>query len=81
MEINTSKRFFIFTTEKNMQFLKNCSIWLADGTFKSAPHLFKQILVIHGYKNQTSFPLVYCLIPTTETYEKMLLKIKYPDND
>lgn len=52
-----------FSTKQNLNFLESCEIWMVDGTFKSSSTLFDQIFVIHGYRNKTSFPLVFCLTP------------------
>lgn len=34
----------------------------ADGTFKSVPKLFYQLLTIHGFRNNNYVPLVFCLL-------------------
>lgn len=71
-------RVMIFGTEKNLDFLKTCDVWMFDGTFKSSPVLFDQIFVIHGYRNGNAYPLIYCLTPnrTTATYQSIFRKLK-----
>jgi FLYWCH zinc finger domain len=66
------ERIFIFGTHKNLNFLKLSDTWLIDGTFKCSPALFDQIFVIHAYRANSSFPLIYCLMPNrnTETYSR-----------
>ncbi|XP_044588808.1 uncharacterized protein LOC123267990 [Cotesia glomerata] len=57
------KRFIIFTTQKNLNYLSSCEQWLGDGTFKSVPGIFNQLYSIYGYKDGKSLPLVYMLAP------------------
>jgi hypothetical protein len=68
----------IFGTRENLHFLKLSDIWLVDGTFKCSPTLFYQIFVIHAYRTNSIFPLVYCLTPnrTTETYSRIIAALK-----
>jgi hypothetical protein len=58
-----SKNIVIFSTPSNLQFLSSCSRWYADGTFKSVPKLFYQLLTIHGFRYNNYVPLVFCLLP------------------
>jgi len=73
-----SDRLLIFTTHKNLEFLSRSDVWMADGTFKVAPSLFDQLFVIHGLRDKTCFPLVYCLTPNriTDTYTRVLSALK-----
>jgi hypothetical protein len=41
----------VFSTMKNLEFLKQCDLYLVYDKFKSSPCLFDQLFVIHGYKN------------------------------
>ncbi|KAI6658769.1 hypothetical protein LOD99_15094 [Oopsacas minuta] len=43
-------RFLIFGTQRNLGMLQQSKIWLADGTFKTAPPLFAQVYVVHGLR-------------------------------
>ena len=45
-----NKLILIFGTASNIDVLNTCNIWLADGTFKTAPNLFYQFYVIHSLK-------------------------------
>ena len=40
----------ILGTHRNIEMLAASQIWLADGTFKTAPLLFGQVYVIHGLR-------------------------------
>ncbi len=56
---NITKRMIVFGTDQQLSFLFNCSHILIDGTFKSCPKVFKQVLSIHGMKyNQSMFASV-----------------------
>lgn len=55
------KRFIVFMTQKNLNYLSSCEQWLGDGTFKSVPGIFNQLYSIHGYKEGKLLPLVYML--------------------
>ena len=57
------RRFFIFTTEQNLDLLEGYQNWHADGTFKSCPTLFYQIFTLHAVVNDHTLPLVYFLLP------------------
>ena len=41
-------RILVFGTERNLDFLQLSDGWYADGTFKVAPPLFRQLYTIHG---------------------------------
>ncbi|KAI6647086.1 hypothetical protein LOD99_8923 [Oopsacas minuta] len=43
-------RFLIFATQHNLGVLQRSKIWLADGTFKTAPPLFVQVYLVHGLR-------------------------------
>ena len=43
-----TQRILIFGTHQNLEMLQLSRVWLADGTFKTAPLLFTQLYVIHA---------------------------------
>ena len=45
--------------ERFLLFLQNSDVWLADGTFSSAPRQFMQIYSIHGLFQGSVYPFVY----------------------
>jgi len=53
-----------FTTQINLDFLKQCDSIFMDGTFSSCPFPFKQLFVIHGFKNSSYIPLFFSLLPS-----------------
>ena len=64
--------------------LRNSQIWLADGTFKSAPALFAQVYVIHSLRGGPNpledghlLPCLFVLLPnkTEAVYLRMWEKI------
>ena len=40
----------VFGTQSNLEMLETSQYWLVDGTFKSAPELFRQVYVIHALR-------------------------------
>lgn len=57
-------RILMFSTTKNLSFLKSCDLWHCDGTFKVVPILFSQLYSIHGFVDGKTLPLVYFLLPS-----------------
>ncbi|KAG8171896.1 hypothetical protein JTE90_004456 [Oedothorax gibbosus] len=70
-------RILVFGTSENLN-STNCKHWFADGTFKSAPHLFTQIYIIHGIVKNQNVLAVYALLPskTEAVYKKLLAALK-----
>lgn len=52
----------VFTTKKMIQTLGDCTCLYIDGTFKTAPHPYKQLMTIHGLYNDHVIPLTFCLL-------------------
>jgi hypothetical protein len=46
-----------------LQFLSSIDVLYVDGTLKSAPKLFYQLLTIHGLSNGHCVPLAFFLLP------------------
>lgn len=78
-------RLVVFGTEKNLEILKNCGFWLADGTFSVAPNIFTQLYTIHGLVAGENIPMVYALLTdkSKTTYLRLfsLLRDKVADKD
>lgn len=77
--IEGNNKFMIFTTVQNCIYLRESNFWLADGTFKACPGMFKQIFTIHGsisrgVNNNICVPLVYVLMTnqTEDDYKTVL---------
>ena len=58
-----ANRILIFACEQNFDVLSACAIWLADGTFKAAPSMFKQVYTIYGHKDGFTPPCVFACLP------------------
>ena len=43
-------------TQRNLERLESSQFWLADGSFKTAPELFRQVYIIHGGRCIRSIP-------------------------
>ncbi len=51
--VDDNNRILLFSTKNNLKILASeQSHWFIDGTFKSSPHLFTQILSIHAIKHK-----------------------------
>ncbi|XP_077297552.1 aminopeptidase N-like [Arctopsyche grandis] len=81
----SEERILMFTTRKNLEFLKSCQSILMDGTFKTAPPLFTQLYSIHGtrlegtdQKPGKAVPLIFCLLPDKSgtTYNRLFSQLK-----
>lgn len=75
--VENEERFIIFSSEFKRLYIEKCKICIIDGTFKTSPPGFFQILVIHGYFFGRSFPLIYILMSSKQTnaYVKAFKKV------
>ena len=72
-------RILVYSTRRNLEFLKNSRCVFGDGTFKVAPGLFEQIYSIHATLEERQVcPLVFTLMnrKSTDAYVNMLTAIK-----
>lgn len=61
----------MFSTDQNLKILVSDQChWIIDGTFKSSPQLFTQLLTMHAIKYDTVLPSVFTLMPnkTRDSY-------------
>ena len=79
-----SQRIIMFGTQENVEMLNASQIWLADGTFKTAPPLFSQVYCIHGLRGGPNplqdghlLPCLFILLPskTEAIYARMWERI------
>jgi MULE transposase domain/FLYWCH zinc finger domain len=73
------ERVLMFTTSVNVSYLAQSPIWIADGTFKTVPTVFRQLYTIHGRvggdDNSRIMPLVYALMSSkSEECYRMLFQ-------
>jgi hypothetical protein len=60
--VNDSKKYFNISCKTNLQFLIPIDVLYVDGTFKSAPNFFHQLLTIHELSNGQYVPLAFFLL-------------------
>lgn len=64
--------FLIFASDRALNLLGECKNWSIDGTFFSCPKHFGQLYTLNVFKEESTLPIVYFLLPNKEqaTYEK-----------
>ena len=69
----------MFYTTSNLRRLCNSNTLFADGTFRTAPRLFRQFYTVHGIVENNVYPLVFCLdTRKTETmYTEIIEQLKH----
>jgi hypothetical protein len=69
----------VFLTKQNVKILLQCDTIFVDGTFRTAPHPYAQLLTIHGLFRDVVVPLAFCLISgrTTAHYRQVLQPVAY----
>jgi len=55
-------RIILFSTERNLNLLKDSEYWFSDGAFSSCTNLFYQLYTIHSVFHSDIIPLVYVLL-------------------
>jgi hypothetical protein len=51
----------MFATHKSLRILAACTVIFVDGTFRTAPKPYKQLVTIHGMYRGVVVPLCFCL--------------------
>ena len=52
----------VFLTDDNVRTLCRCDQIFIGGTFRTAPHPYRQLVTIHGFFRDTVVPLSFCLL-------------------
>ena len=76
--IDSANRFLLFIYEDKPLRMSCSDILVVDATFRTVPHPFYQLLVVHVVFLDRTFPLAYSLITnkTEESYKSVFEKIK-----
>ena len=71
-------RVLLFATADALDVLGNEKIWYIDGTFKSCPSIFYQVLTIQCIVDSVTIPCVYALLPDKNqfTYADLYQKLR-----
>jgi hypothetical protein len=56
------ERVIVFGSDRALQHLSRARVWYMDGTFETAPHLFKQLYVIRAPAGESSVTCVYAFL-------------------
>ena len=79
-DVGENEALLVYMSSFGERVLSKSSTWLADGTFKCVPDLFKQMYVVFGAKQDSPviFPACYCLLPNKkyDNYLRMWSIIK-----
>lgn len=68
----------VFMTNGNARLLSQCETVFLDGTFRTAPHPYKQLVTVHGLLRGTVFPFCFSLLSgkTVGLYRQLLIHVK-----
>ena len=53
------KRYLVFASSKNIDFLNSYGSWFIDRAFKSWPENFYHVYTVHCFVDGTTFPCIY----------------------
>jgi hypothetical protein len=72
-------RTLIFSTQRDLEALRDSPSWAADGTFSVAPPLFQQLYTIHIRLGFQYVPVVYILMSerTDNAYRRALEQLRH----
>lgn len=75
---DTQWGLLIFMSPTSAVKLQQCSDVYVDGTFKTCPRPFKQLVTVHGKYGDRIIPFAFCMLRSKETglYREMLQQIK-----
>jgi hypothetical protein len=72
--VENEKRFIVFFSSEFLNYIQKIDVWIIDGTFKSVPKDFYQLITLQGLIFNQYIPLIFILTTdkTTDTYSNML---------
>ena len=75
---SSNTEILIFGTEDNIRMLSTKVHWCVDSTFRSVPHLYLQLFIIHAFEGDKLIPLIYCLLSakTRVIYSELFRALK-----
>ena len=73
-----ARRLIIYTTDENLKLLAKSRSIYGDGTWSTAPKIFRQLYIIMGVAFGIALPLAFSLTThrDTKTYQQMLSKLR-----
>ena len=77
---NDLRRSLMFGTTENINILATADHIIIDGTFKTSPQLFQQMVTVHGvFRDGWNIPLLFAPLPgkIQTHYEKLFQKISH----
>lgn len=76
--VKQKSRFIIFFSDEFLDYIKDLTVVVVDGTFRSSPHQFYQLLTIQGYVFGKFIPLIFILLQekSEEKYKEIFLYLK-----
>ncbi|XP_041372748.1 uncharacterized protein LOC121386019 [Gigantopelta aegis] len=74
---DSRSRMLVFGSDTALQHLAKADIWMMDGTFDVAPHIFAQLYVIRAPLDDGSVSCVYALLSdkSEATYQELLTTV------
>ena len=68
----------VFTSSRMIRVLQRCECLYVDGTFRTAPLPYQQLITVHGLYNGSVVPLVFCLCTgkTVGQYRQLFQHLK-----
>ena len=61
-----TKRFLVFSSDRQLEILSRANRWHIDGTFKSSPDLYHQVYLIHAWLMEEMHACEFVLMPDRE---------------
>ncbi|KAI0989484.1 hypothetical protein GJ496_007858 [Pomphorhynchus laevis] len=76
--LTSGSRTVIFYSEEFLSYIKNLKVIIVDGTFKSSPQQFYQLVTIQGYLYGRFIPLIFVLLQekSEDKYKDVFLFLK-----
>jgi hypothetical protein len=77
-DTNDDDRVIAFCSEDGLDKLSKANQWHIDGTFKAAPSIYYQLIIVHAYDHGNMFPCCYILMRNIDyiIYKNLLEKLK-----
>jgi hypothetical protein len=78
IHLDNASGIAIFSSKRMTPLLQTCKTLFADGTFRTAPHPYEQLMTVHALYHGFIVPVAFCLL-TTKTvaaYQQVFIQLK-----